>query len=470
MRFFIGVSTFGRIEYIKKLIDSIEETVEPMHHYTVFINDDGSKDGTREYLKNLVSKPNLDYVLAFSDNCGSHFANNSILTHALSFDFDLGFCVDDDSYFKKSGWELLYYRAFRESGYAHLSHFSTDWNLPPSNKLTRGRLMSVTNVADSQGAFFTFTKRMLADIGFFDAPNFGRRGEGHRDFSKRACRAGYNEASRFWDARFSDDYIALHPKQNYLLTPNYSDELRRESKRTDEKIKIARNPKRVRVENPKSFLNYFFDHIYVINLKRRPDRLERISTKLNQLKVDFEVFEAVDGFADKGISKMLKERNLTRLNPGIVGCHLSHLAVLKDAFQRGFEKPLILEDDLLFHIDFDEIIKRLPVVPNDWKLLYLGATDRNFTEPKRFFYRPKEADGTFAYSAKREALPQIISILDKPISIPCDTSLHAIQDEHKCYVLYPGAAIADVSDSDLREPRNVQKIALKVKWDVKKYY
>lgn len=70
-----------------------------------------------------------------------------------------------------------------------------------------------------------------------------------------------------------------------------------------------------------------------INLDKRTDRLERITPHLKDYQIAWERFPAIP-----------------REQPGkgIVGCGLSHLAVLKMARDQGWENVLILEDDFEF--------------------------------------------------------------------------------------------------------------------------
>jgi len=65
---------------------------------------------------------------------------------------------------------------------------------------------------------------------------------------------------------------------------------------------------------------------FVINLKRRPDRLEYIKKELEYIGWDYELFEAIDENSH-------------------LGCALSHLGVVKIAKERGYESVMIIEDD-----------------------------------------------------------------------------------------------------------------------------
>ena len=76
--------------------------------------------------------------------------------------------------------------------------------------------------------------------------------------------------------------------------------------------------------------------VYVINLDRRTDRLREITEELSGVGLPFKRFSAIE----------------TR--PGINGCGLSHMTILKDAKRLGLKNVLIFEDDFTFLVSKDE--------------------------------------------------------------------------------------------------------------------
>jgi glycosyl transferase family 25 len=73
--------------------------------------------------------------------------------------------------------------------------------------------------------------------------------------------------------------------------------------------------------------------IVYINLDRRTDRREQIESELQRMGLSGERFAAIEHAS------------------GIVGCGMSHLAVLERARTAGWESVLILEDDFQFIVD-----------------------------------------------------------------------------------------------------------------------
>lgn len=415
---------------------SIHSYSNPKHEYKIVVNDDGSTDGTREWLKSI---PNI-HVL-YSDNKHVHHADNNLILYANSLEYDFGFMMDDDIFIAKKGWEDLYYNTYKKTGYPHLVNHSYEWSKPP-----------VITPLTCQGAFWTFTKEALENIGFFDQRLFGRRGWGHGDFTARACRMGYNRENGLIDAENSNDYIKLHV-DDYIFTPGYDHELKIAMQDADFKRSQIINTARLYVPLYKSVINHFFDHVYVLNLKRRPDRRRRMERVLSEAKIyDYEFWDAVDGMGD-----------------GAKGCALSHISIYEDIKAKGYKRPLILEDDIIFINNLHKSLLSLYDVPNDWNLLYLGASDYNHVncDVKEPFYKGSRIDGTFAYAVNGDIIDEVIRVSKSRTNIPIDTRLHAIQQ--KAYIMHPMTCIADLQGSDIRPDRNTEEHAKLINWDLSLY-
>ena len=137
--------------------------------------------------------------------------------------------------------------------------------------------------------------------------------------------------------------------------------------------------KSIELENSYSGLEKI-DSIYIINLKRRPDRkknMEAIFSK-NHLLPNF--FDAIDGrnltqndfniLTAKGRAPSLWNRNQ-------VGCLLSHLSIIKDAFDRNYECIWICEDDVKFVGSpnlLSSYINELNSLDQNWGCLYTDTT------------------------------------------------------------------------------------------------
>ena len=164
----------------------------------------------------------------------------------------------------------------------------------------------------------------------------------------------------------------------------------------------AKRPKRYHPNN-------VFDKIYLLNLKADTKKLNVMKKKLGMYNIKYDIFEAIDG---KSISNVPLLRYGNR---GAVGTKQSQLAIVKDAIYRNYKKILILEDDIIFHKNFDENFNRqyenvLKVNPR-WDLLYLGCSFKHkFQMPKdqNFFISAKGAYGNFAVGIDSRVFSDIL--------------------------------------------------------------
>uniref|UniRef100_A0A915MNU0 Protein kinase domain-containing protein n=1 Tax=Meloidogyne javanica TaxID=6303 RepID=A0A915MNU0_MELJA len=138
-----------------------------------------------------------------------------------------------------------------------------------------------------------------------------------------------------------------------------------------------------------------FDQIYLINLARRPERLNKMAQILRLVGMKFERFEAVDG-------QNLTKRQLDSLNflPGYldphqrrpmklgeIGCFLSHYKVWKDVVANGFDRAIVL----------NKMVQDLMKTREDWDFIYFGRKINKGGNPE-FFVLGHSHLSTISYS------------------------------------------------------------------------
>lgn len=138
-------------------------------------------------------------------------------------------------------------------------------------------------------------------------------------------------------------------------------------------------------------LNDFFDHIYLITLKRSKDRHSLLRETLDGL--DYETFWGVEG-RELDVDKLQKEglyhprlyrllkkrlgREPVEMTLPKIGCALSHIYVYQDMLEKKYQNVLILEDDLVVNVKaLESLQKALVELPDNWDLLYLGHKGAN---------------------------------------------------------------------------------------------
>jgi hypothetical protein len=87
---------------------------------------------------------------------------------------------------------------------------------------------------------------------------------------------------------------------------------------------------------------------FVVNLERRPDRLEHIQKEMDYMGWEYEVFKAVD-----------------LNNHG--GCTLSHTEIIKIAKERGYDSVMVIEDDCTFLPYSKDLINKIDTESDDFE-------------------------------------------------------------------------------------------------------
>jgi glycosyl transferase family 25 len=88
-------------------------------------------------------------------------------------------------------------------------------------------------------------------------------------------------------------------------------------------------------------LTNFFDQVFYINLAHRIDRKEQLLSELEKMEVDPSKITRVEAHYDP--------------LHGHRGCAISHLKALDIAIEKGYNFPLILEDDFAFNVSKEEL-------------------------------------------------------------------------------------------------------------------
>ena len=94
--------TYDRLDYTKECFDSLYRTAG--YKFDHFIVDNGSKDGTQEYLKTLENPNGLVNLKLNSENMGISIASNQALDMIKNDGYDIIMKVDNDAFFKNQGW------------------------------------------------------------------------------------------------------------------------------------------------------------------------------------------------------------------------------------------------------------------------------------------------------------------------------------------------------------------------------
>jgi GR25 family glycosyltransferase involved in LPS biosynthesis len=123
--------------------------------------------------------------------------------------------------------------------------------------------------------------------------------------------------------------------------------------------------------------------IFVINLKRRPDRLAAITANLAKYGVQFERIEAIDAKTDPTMSKLRRwplawiYAPESMSNPFIANI-LSHRKIWQKMVAENISQALILEDDAEIS-NWDEQILNVDIAAHGLQFLRVGANAETTT-------------------------------------------------------------------------------------------
>ncbi len=128
-------------------------------------------------------------------------------------------------------------------------------------------------------------------------------------------------------------------------------------------------------------LNNYFDHIYCLNLVRRPDRKAHAQAQFDKYGIEVEWWNAVDG-------KEVHSQYTTPLNAGELGIVLSNIAILKDAKEKGYKTIAVIEDDIVLGSELNDIDSYFAALPEDWKAIYMSGNHN--THNTAFYVAPPQ--------------------------------------------------------------------------------
>jgi len=227
-------------------------------------------------------------------------------------------------------------------------------------------------------------------------------------------------------------------------------------------------------------INTYFDKIYVINLVRRPDRKEKIEKRLKKHNItNYIIFPATDGANSPMYSYYLRIKGFTD-TAGAFGVLSSAARLIHDAAKNKYKRILILEDDAVFHKDFDnQFNERISMIPQDWKLLYFGTSMRKWRisdisqrhRVKQYLTSKGSIAGAFAVGIDASVYPDLLIDLNytnKPWDLGPLRAVN-VKYNNRCIVLYPYLILCDTRDSDIRRNKSLQEKNQTCGWDIQNF-
>ncbi|XP_072544755.1 procollagen galactosyltransferase 2 [Salminus brasiliensis] len=193
-----------------------------------------------------------------------------------------------------------------------------------------------------------------------------------------------------------------------------------------------------------------FDEVYLINLRRREDRRERMLGTLEVLGIEVTLTDAVDGKALNssqlqalgiemlpGYKDPYSNRVLTR---GEIGCFLSHYNIWTQVVRKQQQQVLVLEDDVRFELNFKS---RLNAIMEDakraqlsWDLIYVGRKRLQVKRPERWvkgvknLVHPDYSYWTLGYALSLQGARKLLDAQPLGKMLPVDEFLPIMFNKH----------------------------------------
>lgn len=211
-----------------------------------------------------------------------------------------------------------------------------------------------------------------------------------------------------------------------------------------------------------------FDKIYVINLKRRKDRKDKLINDYPE--INFTFIEAIDG-RDITKEQLIESGQLNSsfydpsgmVTMGIFACALSHKKAWDQALADGVENALFLEDDINFKVPFVENKSFTPLYQDilsdlkqfDWDLVQFGkkSTYQYGLTIGKYFVIPRyksNFNGAHTYGATKEMI-QSLSDNCLPVKYAADVYIEGFYNTHNLLTLKESLIR---QNSDLADPQN----------------
>lgn len=199
---------------------------------------------------------------------------------------------------------------------------------------------------------------------------------------------------------------------------------------------------------------------YIVNLKKDTERREYITDLLaDKVFLDKEFLDAVYGKElsaeelDTVFDKDLAYKRYGRkLNPGEIGCTLSHFKAYRKLIDSNDDRVLLLEDDITILHDFSSIDAIADSLPEDEPYVLFLSGDYWYKNMNPFndslsIANVYDAVGTYAYVINRKGAELILKNNPRASSVADNWSLYRSQGL-KLYAVYPYLIDANIENFD----------------------
>lgn len=230
--------------------------------------------------------------------------------------------------------------------------------------------------------------------------------------------------------------------------------------------------------------------VFVINLERRKDRARTMIKTFARYNIRTTLWPAIDGQSESiqnvyhNYLECTKKNKKRYLTAGAFGLMCSYTKLLHHCLKHRYAYVYIFEDDVRMHKHFDKEIHRAPGLLGEFDVVLLGANQQKWEgisiDTDRGLYaitgdRRTWTYGMFGVLLSRRAMKKFYAkLMSVPLwkhEYPIDCMMNQLLADTSLEgcVLYPNIVIADLTDSDLREARDMDKWSAILRWNLVDY-
>jgi collagen beta-1,O-galactosyltransferase len=234
------------------------------------------------------------------------------------------------------------------------------------------------------------------------------------------------------------------------------------------------------------------DKIYMINLKRKKHVADNSLGKLssltdsdeNNIFSNIQIYEAIDGqllSKDDINNNLTLKAKYTIKNPslyddirsvGEIGCYLSHTNIWKEIVNNNYNNCIIFEDDVIPDKNYEEIIKYIEDVPNNYDIAYLGWWSRKnmkyYNVNSNWLYTVNHLEkpnilGLYAYIISNKGANKLLSKAF-PIDVQLDTYVSLYNNISKDFKRYLSKTQLFIADKTVLGDENTHTVCNKCRF------
>ena len=368
-------TTCKRLELFKETLNSILNTWEDIKKVDYwFCVDDNSSKEDREYMKNKY--PFIEYYFKNNEEKGHKKSMNIIWNKLKKLKPKYWIHMEDDFLF----FEKMKYIETAIKGFEKMKSLNVRqilFNREYAEVIEHYNSKGSTEIND--GEFLIHEHIINKNFPYTNChywPHYSFR-PSMTDVETILSLGNFDSEQQFFERNYADKWNSMGYKSGFFNKITNIHTGRLTSEIGTDKINAYDLNNEMQFTNDEKFKSDDMK-VYVINLDRRPDRLEHMKKTLN--KIEFERISAIDGKKlniYKNMKIFLEKLNGQRIIEGEIGIKLSFYKIWKKILQQEQDYYLIFEDDTLLkeksYHELKEFKNNLKELKEEWDIIYLGG-------------------------------------------------------------------------------------------------